>query len=219
MEIGAGSGRLTEVLAERADRVVAIELDHRLAARLRTRFADAAGVIVLEDDALRATLPEEPFRVIGNVPFDLTTPLLRRLLDDPATPLRRVDVLVQYEVARKRGSVWPTSLRDILWAPWWRIEMARRLGARCFDPRPSVDAGMLSARRRVPPLLAAADRPGFARLVASAYRRPGAPVRSLAGMPGHEWRRFTRDRGIAPNATATALDAFDWAALYRALAR
>jgi 23S rRNA (adenine-N6)-dimethyltransferase len=215
VEIGAGTGRLTEALVERADRLIAIELDPWLVARLRSRFARAAHVTVLEEDVLEAALPSEPFHVVGNVPFGLTTPILRRLLDDPGGSLVGLDVIVQYEVARKRSSVWPTSLRDVLWAPWWRAEMTRRLSARCFDPPPSVDAGLLSVRRRVPPLIPVSDRPAFARIVASAYRRAGTPVGSLIRLPRPAWKRFAAERGISPSATAAALDAFDWAALYR----
>ena len=109
VELGAGDGRLTAELARRARRVVAIEVDPRLAGKLRRRFE------VVEGDALAVRLPSEPFRVVGNIPFHRTTAILRHLLDDLGLPLERADLIVQLEVARKRTSVVPrrrNSVRD-----------------------------------------------------------------------------------------------------------
>ena len=87
VEIGAGTGRLTAPLAERAGHVIAIEVDPRLARLLRRRFQGDARVTVVEADGLAAAFPACPFRVVANLPFAITTPMLRRLLDDPGLPL------------------------------------------------------------------------------------------------------------------------------------
>src|SRR5688500_19093807 len=101
LDLGAGSGRLTAALAQRARRVVAVELDPHWAGVLRGRWPN---VDVVEGDATRVPLPSEPFRVVANVPFDRTTEILRRLLDDPRTPLVRADLVVEWGVALKRAS-------------------------------------------------------------------------------------------------------------------
>jgi 23S rRNA (adenine-N6)-dimethyltransferase len=111
VEIGAGDGRLTEPLARQARRLIAIELDPRLAARLRARFE------VVERDALSVALPDEPFRVVGNLPFHRTTAILRRILDDPAAPLTRADLIVQLGFALKRAAVVPTTQLAAEWGP------------------------------------------------------------------------------------------------------
>jgi 23S rRNA (adenine-N6)-dimethyltransferase len=127
VEIGAGDGRLTAPLAERARRVVAIELDPRLAKGLRRRFE------VVEGDALSVTLPDEPFRVVGNVPFHLTTAILRRLLGDLRSPLRRADLIVQWGLACKRAVVVPTTQLGAEWGPWWELAVVRRIDASAFE--------------------------------------------------------------------------------------
>jgi 23S rRNA (adenine-N6)-dimethyltransferase len=73
VEIGAGTGRLTAPLAERAGHVIAIEVDPRLARRLRRRFQGDNRVTVVEADGLAAALPACPFRVVANLPFSITT--------------------------------------------------------------------------------------------------------------------------------------------------
>jgi 23S rRNA (adenine-N6)-dimethyltransferase len=101
VEIGAGTGALTEALASRARLVLAVEIDPNLASRLRRRFAGTDNVRVIERDALAFDWPAEPFRAFGNVPFAITTRLLRSILDTPW--LRRADLVVQWEVALKRA--------------------------------------------------------------------------------------------------------------------
>ncbi len=66
------------------------------------------------------------------MPFGRTTDVLRRLHDDPATPLERADLLVQWEVARKRASLPPTPLRSTAWAPWWSFGLQTRIPAGAF---------------------------------------------------------------------------------------
>ena len=89
LDIGAGEGVLTAELARRAGRVRAVEIESALVARLRRRFAAAPNVEVVGGDALLVPLPDEPFRVVANIPFNRTTAILRRLLDDPRVPLVR----------------------------------------------------------------------------------------------------------------------------------
>jgi 23S rRNA (adenine-N6)-dimethyltransferase len=148
VEIGAGSGAMTRALARRALRVVAVEPDPVWAKRLRE-----SGVRVIERDFLAVSLPREPFRVFGSLPFARTTDILHRLLDDPAIPMRRADVIVQWEVAVKRAAMPPATLVSTAWAPWWEVRLARRIPATLFRPVPRVDAGLLVITRRDPPLL------------------------------------------------------------------
>jgi 23S rRNA (adenine-N6)-dimethyltransferase len=220
-EIGAGSGRLTALLAERAGHVVAIERDPILAQELRRRFAGSRTVAVVEGDALRVPMPREPFRAFGNIPFAVTTPLLRRLLDDPATPMVRSDLVIQLEAARKRAAAAPSTLLTLGWAPWWEFVLARRIGRLGFEPPPSVDAGLLVITRREPILLPAADRAGFVQLVRRAFERGSWPVRrSLKDvLPPLTWKRMARERGLEVDATPRDLDVFDWVALRDAAGR
>lgn len=217
VEIGAGTGRLTEVLAVHADRVTAIELDPGFADRLRRVFADNPLVEIVEADALLAGLPATPHRVVGNVPFGITTPILRRLLDDPASPLQAADLIVQFEAARKRAQVWPSTALSVGWLPWWEFTLVRRISRVAFEPAPVVDAGLLSVRRRPRALLASGDRAPYVAMVALAFRRGSWPVRrSLRDqLPPMSWKRLARDRGLPLDTPANELNVFDWIAVFR----
>jgi 23S rRNA (adenine-N6)-dimethyltransferase len=156
VEIGAGRGALTYALAHRGVQVVALEKDPYWADSLR-REVERRGVDrpvrVVHCDALDYRYPRRPYRVIGSLPFGATTAILRHLLDDPDSFLVRADLIVQWEVARKRAVVPPSTLLSTTWAPWWSFEVVRRIPAAAFRPVPSIDAGVLRVMRRDPPLL------------------------------------------------------------------
>ena len=156
VEIGAGRGALTYALARHGVAVVALEKDPHWAESLRRevrrrRLEDR--VRVVRCDALDYRMPRRPYRVVGSLPFGATTAILRRLLDDPGSPLVRADLIVQWEVARKRAVMPPSTLLSTTWAPWWSFEVVRRLPAAAFRPVPSVDAAVLRVTRREPSLL------------------------------------------------------------------
>ena len=215
-EIGAGTGRLTSVLARRAGFVTAVERDPAFADTLDRTFAGANNVQVLRGDALRVPLPGRPYRAFGNIPFAITTPILRRLLDDPAGALTRADLLMQLEVARKRAATAPSTLLTLGWAPWWELSFARRIGRLGFEPSPSVDAGLLVITRREPALLPLADRDAYVKLLRRAFDRSSWPVRrSLRGtLPPMTWKRLARERGLPLDAAPRDLDVFDWVAVF-----
>lgn len=179
VEIGAGLGALTHALARRRLETLAFEIDPVRVRRLRARLAHAPSVRVVEADFLRARLPTRPFRVIGSLPFGRTTDMLHRLLDDPALPLLRADVIVQWEVAAKRAAVPPTTLLGAAWAPWWEFRLGRRIAAAEFVPVPRVDAALLTIVRRQPPLL------------------PPDLARAFAGFVRVHWP-FARGRTMVP---------------------
>lgn len=164
VEVGPGAGALTLALARRGVDLVAVELDRAWADRLRSRLRAAGqpGVRVVAADFCAYRLPDEPFRVVGSLPFGRTSAILAHLLDDPTRPLRRADLIVQWEVARKRSVRPPSTLRSTAWAPWWQLELGPRIPARAFHPVPAVDAGVLRIRRRpealLPPGMAGAWR-------------------------------------------------------------
>ncbi len=118
---------------------------------MRRRGVD--NVTVLCCDALAYRMPRRPFRVMGSIPFGATTAILRHLFDDTHSALVRADLVVQWEVARKRAATPPTTLLSTTWAPWWCFDVGRRIPASAFRPVPAVDAAVLRVTRRTPPLL------------------------------------------------------------------
>jgi 23S rRNA (adenine-N6)-dimethyltransferase len=201
LDLGAGGGRLTAELAATARRVVAVEVDPRLARQLRGRWGT---VEVVEGDAAAVRLPDEPFRVVANLPFEGATAILRHLLDDPRVPLARADVIVEWGVAVKRAVPWPSTVNDVVWGAWYETSAARRLPRSAFEPQPGVDAGLLVFERRADPLVPVGSGESYRRFVAAGFRR------GLRSIVRPRTLRALRLASVQPR----ELDAHQWAELF-----
>jgi 23S rRNA (adenine-N6)-dimethyltransferase len=216
VEIGAGTGVLTEALARRAGRVVAVECDPRLAERARGRLARFGNVRVVTADALTLPMPRRTFRVVANLPFGSTAAILRRLLGDPRARLERADLIVQEEAALRYAAGRPATPETIAWGAWYELRAGRRLGPSSFRPPPRVGAAVLVAQRRDPPLVPVADRRRFAALVQTGFRHPGLPVRRTLVPPlsYRQLRRLAREMRFSLDACPADLDSIQWARVY-----
>jgi len=212
LDLGAGRGIITAALRDAGARVVAVELDDDLTVALRDRFAEAR---VIHGDATRVALPREPFAVVANLPFASGTAILRRLLDDPAVPVRRVDAIVEWGLAEKRARVWPSTQLSCYWGAWHELSVVRRIPRSAFAPPPSVDAAVFRAVRRPQPLVPPGQAAAYLGLLRLGFSSD-APLRRR--LPRGVVHRLAHELGFAPDAAARDLDALQWAALHRALA-
>ncbi|TSD58395.1 23S ribosomal RNA methyltransferase Erm [Aeromicrobium piscarium] len=211
LEIGCGHGALTRPLAARGRSLLAIDIDPACVLATR-RSAPAARVMYL--DALRVRL-DRPV-VVGNLPFHLTTPILRRLLSAP----RWTDavLLLQWEVARKRAGVGGRTMLTAQTDPWFTVRLDRRVPAEAFRPRPSIDGGILTISRRDVPLLPAERRRDYERFVKAVFTARGRGIAAMlrsAGAPRPD--RSLRELGIAARALPRDLGPEEWAGLFERL--
>jgi len=183
----------------------------------RQRFGGDPRVEIVEGDALVVPLPREPFRAFGNIPFAHTSAILRRLLDPPDSALRGADLIVAEGVARKCCSARPCSMRTLAWLPWWRFAIERHIPSAAFDPRPSVDAAMVSVRRREQPLLHPGSADSYRAVLRKAFDGAPAPLRRTLRLPPRTWKSLARERGLAVDARPQQLDVWDWLAVFERL--
>ena len=162
LEIGPGQGALTLPLAERCARVVAVEIDEALARRLRATAPP--NVEIVTHDALTADLRglvPEGARLAGNLPYYVSSPLLRLFLGLHGH-VRDLHVMLQEEVARRVASP-PGSkeygILSVLYGLWADIDLPARFPPACFSPPPGVTSAVLRARFRDAPR-ADGGRPG-----------------------------------------------------------
>jgi 23S rRNA (adenine-N6)-dimethyltransferase len=203
LDIGAGQGAITRALGRAGARVLAVERDPRLAAQLR-----AAGFDVVEADAAALAWPREPFAVVANLPFGITTAVLSGLLADPRVPLRRADLIVQLGFALKRAAAWPSTLQGVLWSSGYELSVTGRIDRSAFAPPPQVDAAVLRAVRRARPLVPPRELAAFAAFVRAGFRQGSRPPLD---------RRLALELGVSRRAAARDLSAEQWAALFRAV--
>ena len=156
VEIGPGTGVITERLAPRCRQVLAIERDPRLVARLRGRLAGVANVAVFEADFLGFPLPITGYKVFASIPFDITAAVVARLTSGPGAA-DDAYLVVQREAAQKLLGEPRESLAGVLLKPWFEPTLVHRFRREDFAPAPQVDVVMLRLRKRGPPLVAAGD--------------------------------------------------------------
>lgn len=214
LELGAGDGAITRHLASTRRPVTAIDLDEHRVRRLARAIPH---VRVVQADALRHPL-DAPV-IVGNVPFHLTTPILRRLLSSPGWD--HALLVTQWEVARKRAGIGGRTMMTAQSAPWFEFALRGRVPSWGFTPRPGVDGGILTIARRESPLVPQAERRAYERFVGNVFTGRGGSiasiVRATSSLTPGAVRRALSMAEVPPHALPRDLDAQQWAALWRAV--
>ena len=173
LEIGPGRGSLTDILAERAGRLVAIEYDRALAGLLRERYARRSNVIIAEADVLEVSLGElaaGPYVLVGNVPYYITTPILFHALTPPRA--ERAVYLVQREVAQRlvaRPGSKEYGALTVNVAAVARAESLFAVPAGAFSPPPKVESAVVRITPLPQPLVTADEERPLRELVQGAF--------------------------------------------------
>ena len=216
LELGCGDGALTRSLARLDRPLTAIDIDEHRVRRLRRTLP---GVRVEVADATRHPLDAEV--VVGNIPFHVTTPILRRLLSSGRW--REAVLLTQWEVARKRAGVGGGTMMTAQSAPWFTFSLEGRVPAWGFAPQPSVDGGLLSITRRGSPLVPATDRHAYETFVRSMFTGRGgtlpAVVAAAVRIPVPRARRAVAEAGAVGCRLPRDLRPEQWAALWHLVGR
>jgi 16S rRNA (adenine1518-N6/adenine1519-N6)-dimethyltransferase len=228
LEVGPGPGVLTGQLAERARSVTAVEIDERMVAVLRETLAGMDNIQVVRADALEVDLfaigERPPTRIVANLPYQITTPLLERFIgDDRRPPL--IVVLVQEEVARRMVAT-ATSAKErgylsVFVQSFADATIVRRVPPSAFRPAPKVSSAVVALRTRSQPKFAPLDRDRFLRLVSDVFRHRRKQLRGAlgheAGIEPDRAAAALRASGIEPTRRAEELTLDEWVALCLAL--
>ncbi|HVM23956.1 MAG TPA: 16S rRNA (adenine(1518)-N(6)/adenine(1519)-N(6))-dimethyltransferase RsmA [Candidatus Limnocylindrales bacterium] len=226
VEVGPGLGVLTRRLLAAGASVLAVELDARLAEYLRRELVGVEGFELIEADALtfhpREAFPGAPFKLVANIPYHITSPLLHAFLEGERPPELTV-LLVQLEVAERVAappgqmsylSVFVQNVTD--------AEIVARVPAAAFEPPPSVDSAVLRLRRRASPQIPPGEgREPFYRVVQAGFRQRRKQVHN--GLS----RELPVDRqvveralevcGVTPDRRPQTLSVAEWACVTRAV--
>ena len=226
VEIGPGLGVLTRRLLAAGASVLAVEVDARLAEYLRRELYGAEHFELIEADALslhpREMYPGEPFKVVANIPYHITSPLLHAFLEGDRPPELTV-LLVQLEVAeRVAAPPGKMSYLSVFAQNVATAEVVARIPAAAFEPAPAVDSAVLRLRRRPEPAVPVGDsREPFYRVVQAGFRQRRKQVHN--GLS----RELPVDReaveaaleacGVTPDRRPQTLTVDEWACLSTSL--
>ncbi len=231
IEVGPGLGLMTAELAKRAGWVIAIELDNRLASLLQDNLA-TENVVVLNEDVLgtnpanllKDSAPHFPtqlrsYKVVANLPYYITSPVLRHFLEAPVKPSTMV-VMVQKEVAKIIvAEAGDRSVLSIAVQFYGKPSIVADVPAAAFFPSPEVDSTVVKIEVYKKPPVIVDDAAGFFKLVRAGFTAARKQVaNSLAqglALPKDDVLALLTKAKIDPQRRAETFTLEEWAALYK----
>lgn len=223
LEIGPGLGSLTRYLSAAARRVVAVELDAHLIPLLESVLAEAANVTVVHGDILAADpvelMGEDGYAVVANIPYYITSAVIRHLLEAPQRP-RRLVLTVQREVAERiTAGPGDMSLLALSVQVYGQARVVARIPAGAFYPPPNVDSSAVRVDLYPQPLIPEDQIDAFFRLAKAGFGQKRKTLRNSlsAGLsrPGEQAAALLAAAGIDPMRRAETLSMDEWASLTR----
>jgi len=214
VEWAAGAGALTVPLSKLSRSLLAVEIDPHRVATVRRRVGPH--VCIVEGDILRHAPPPAGAVLVSNVPFHITTAVLRRLLGQRTW--HTAVLITQWEVARKRAGVGGATQLTAQWWPWYEFSLRQRIPSGSFTPRPSVDGGLLVIERRTRPLVTG-NPTRYQQWVRAVFTGPGNGIAEVLARSGGIARRdahaFCHRAGLSTESVPKHLTARQWADAYR----
>ncbi len=224
LEIGAGLGSLTYLLAQLARHVVAVELDKRLIAPLTEALAGFDNITIKQGDMLElspdALLGAARYVVVANIPYYITSALIRHLLEADHKPTRMV-LTVQQEVAERiLARDGKMSLLALSVQVYGKPEIKARIPAGCFYPPPEVDSAVLSIELYEEPLIPSGSLDLFFKLAHAGFAQKRKTLRNTLATGMNEspaWaEKLLTAAGIDPQRRAETLSMQEWKQLVEA---
>ncbi len=226
LEIGPGTGNLTRALARAAGRVIAVEVDDRLIPLLQDTFADQPHVEIVHGDILTLDLAgklgDTPYILVANLPYYITSAILRHVFERMPRP-QRIVVTVQREVAERLvAAPGDMSLLAVSVQFYGQPRIALRLSAGAFWPRPDVDSAVVRIDVHERPPVDVPDEALFFRVVRAGFGQKRKQLRNAIsaglGLDKAAADALLQAAGIDPQRRAETLSLEEWAALARAVA-
>ena len=186
-DIGAGSGVISSVLAEKCKSVIAVEFEPRAAAKLRENMEKYPNVSVYEGDFLSMSLPDKPYKIFANIPFHLSSLIVRKITED-SNPPEATYLIVQKQFANKLlpNSDKFTGQLGMMVGPGFIVSVRRHLKRTDFWPHPNVDTSFIEIIRRPESLIEKRKMPAYRQFIFDCFSDPKKFIktpREAIGLP------------------------------------
>lgn len=218
LEIGPGVGSLTVLLAQSAKEVIAVEIDSQLFPALQEALTDYPNVKAIQGDILKTELApilkDEPFVVVANIPYYITSAIIRHLLEAQKRPMHMI-LTIQKEVAERiiarDGKM---SLLALSVQVYGQPELAATIPAGAFYPAPDVDSAVLKLSLHEKPLIAEEHMNLFFKLATAGFSQKRKTLRNSLtgglGIQAPETETLLEKAGIESNRRAETLSLEEW---------
>jgi 23S rRNA (adenine-N6)-dimethyltransferase len=201
-DIGAGSGVISSVLAPRVKKVVAIEFEPKTAELLKQNMAIYGNVSIKVGDFLSIPLPKEPYKIVANIPFHLSSPIVRRFANSMNSP-EAAYLIVQKQFGQKLTANEPgrfTSQLGMILGVEYNVKVLKSLRKTDFWPHPAVDTVFIGITKRPTPLVTPERIPAYIRFTEECFSDPKKlarmPLHIIGATPGLSPSRLTLDQWV-----------------------
>lgn len=219
LEIGAGKGALTTLLTQKAGKVLAVEYDARLVEILRRKTAQQTNIKIIQRDIMKLRLPKEKFMVVSNIPYAITTPIMKLLLNNPSSPFQGGVIIMEKGAAKRFTSKSIKNAFVLAWRMWFDIRYVQGISRDHFSPPPRVDSAMVAITRKTKPRVANKDFFKFLSLAQFALREPDATIdTALKGMfTPPQIKHLKRNLGLQTETSIGRLSESQWEDVFKTM--
>jgi len=220
LEIGPGIGTLTKELAKKAKQVIAIEKDSKMIKILKETLRDLKNIELIQEDILKYDFKSQvPYKIVANLPYYITSPVLRKFLESDFKPKEMI-LMVQKEVAQRIVALAPDmNLLAISVQFFAKPEIISFVSKNCFWPKPKVDSAII--RLKVTGNRLEVDKDLFFKIVRAGFAQPRKQLaNSLSNelkLEKEKVRNWLKENEIKPERRAETLDIKDWIKLTKSI--
>ena len=217
-EIGAGDGIITEQLLKKAGKVISFELDKVFFDKLTKKFQNESRLELNNEDFLSVTLPPHSYKVFSNIPFNITSAIVKKLTLENHPPSTAY-LIIQREAAAKFAGKPLSSKNSQLSAilhPWFEFKVLRDFKSSDFFPRPGVDVVFLEIKNRTRPLIDPPNKTLFQDFITYTFNQTKSNIiEGLSSVFGKQnLISQAKNLGISPNSKPSELSFESWIGLF-----
>jgi 23S rRNA (adenine-N6)-dimethyltransferase len=219
LELGAGKGALTTVLSQKAGKVLAVENDSKFVGILTRKTAQHSNAKIIHQDIMKIHLPKEKFVVVSNIPYAITTPIMKMLLNNPASGFQKGIIVMEKGAAKRFTSKFIKNSYVLAWRMWFNIGIVREISKEHFSPPPKVDSAMVSITRKKEAPIPHKHYIAFLVLAEYALKEPHAPFCvALRGIfTPRQMKHLRKSLKINNEKTVGTLTENQWAIIFKTM--
>ncbi|GIN92530.1 ribosomal RNA small subunit methyltransferase A [Siminovitchia terrae] len=221
LDLGAGKGALTSVLSQRAGKVLAVEYDIEFVEVLKRKFFQQKNTKIIHEDILQFRLPKEPFIVVSNIPYSITTPIMKMLLNNPSIGFQRGVIVMEKGAAKRFTSNMVKDPYVIAWRMWFDIRYSKEISRKNFSPPPRVDSAMISINRKARPIVPTSDYLIFWGMVNYLFKNPRSSIdlafKGIFTPP--QIKQLKRNLGVKNDRSVASLSEQQWGIIFKTMVK
>lgn len=217
LELGAGKGALTSILNQRAGKVIAVEYDSKFVEVLKQK--NLQNTKIIHQDILKIHLPNEKFIVVSNIPYSITTPIMKMLLNNPSSGFQSGVLVMEKGAAKRFTSKFVKDSYVVAWRMYFDIRSIKEISRKNFSPPPKVDSAMITIKRKAKPIVPIKDYLTFWGLADYVLKEPRLSIDfALRGViTPTQINHLKRNLGIKQDFPVASLSELQWGFIFETM--